>query len=140
MYTILNPILFQPCGHMQVSVQRRETDRQLEARQRSFAYQQRMEDAEPWVSMRSCGEASAESNGLWNQVMAPSGRDLDMSLSRQQYLDTLVLGVHPTLGSKPCAMYPETRSLNPLRCLSEESYRGFRTEDGGSNACITRRV
>lgn len=114
---------------MQVSVQRRETDRQLEARQRSFAYQQRMEDAEPWVSMRSCGEASVESNGLWNQVMAPSGRDLDMSLSRQQYLETLVPGVHSSLSPKPCSMY---LSPNPLGYLSVEFPEDsqLRTEEG----------
>ena len=74
-------------------MQRRETDRQVEARQRSFAYQQQLEDAEPWAHMRSCPEASPECDMLWGKLMAPASRDLDMSLSRLQYLAALVPGM-----------------------------------------------
>ena len=77
---------------MQVNVLRRETERQVEMRQRSYAWQQKEEEAEPWTELRRRGADSREAAALWDAVTAAAGGELPMTLGRQQYLDLLVPG------------------------------------------------
>ena len=75
-----------------MNVLRRETERQVEMRQRSYAWQQKEEDAEPWTELKRRGADSREAAALWDAVTAAAGGDLPMSLGRQQYLNLLVPG------------------------------------------------
>ena len=91
---------------MQVNVVRRETERQVEMRQRSYAWQLKEEEAEPWAELRRRGPGSREAAALWDSVMQPTGPELPMSLSRQQYLDLLVPGAGALLERLPLAWLP----------------------------------
>ena len=71
---------------------RRETERQVEMRQRSYAWQQKEEEAEPWMELRRHGPGSREATAAWDAVMVAAGGELPMTLGRQQYLDLLVPG------------------------------------------------
>ena len=76
----------------QVNVLRRETERQVEMRQRSYAWQQKEEEAEPWTELRRRGADSSEAAAVWDAVTAAGGGEVPMTLGRQQYLDLLVPG------------------------------------------------
>ncbi len=81
---------------------RRETERQVEMRQRSYAWQQKEEEAEPWTELRRRGADSAEAAALWDAVTAvAAGGEVPMTLGRQQYLDLLVPGA-PCLRNLSC--------------------------------------
>ncbi len=89
-----------------MNVVRRETERQVEMRQRSYAWQQKEEEAEPWVDLKRRGLGSREAAALWDSVMQPTGADLPMSLTRQQYLDLLVPGAANLRGACPIGHCP----------------------------------
>ncbi|GAB4814270.1 hypothetical protein N2152v2_001316 [Parachlorella kessleri] len=107
---------------LQVQVKRRETEHQQQARLRSYAYLQQQEEQDAWVDLRYHGEDSDVSrtaaplvrllvcvNGgrrwevkvagkLWEQLarVAEEPQDLNVTMTRQQYLDAIVPGKRVT--------------------------------------------
>ena len=102
---------------------RRETERQVEMRQRSYAWQQKEEEAEPWTELRRSGPESREAASLRDAVMVATGDELPMTLGRQSYLDLLVPGASaeacatltPSLIRSSCQAR-KPRALHRVRC------------------------
>jgi DNA-directed RNA polymerase-3 subunit RPC5 len=78
---------------LEVQIKRRETERQVAARQRSYAYLQQQEEAEAWKPLAVHSDGSAVSEALKGKVMAvePSAHQhpVGQPLSRAAYLAAL---------------------------------------------------
>mmetsp|Transcript_4694 Transcript_4694/g.11742 ORF Transcript_4694/g.11742 Transcript_4694/m.11742 type:complete len:420 (+) Transcript_4694:132-1391(+) len=75
---------------LKVQVQRRETERQQEARLQSHAYLKEQEEKEAWVSLVHHPVDSPAAEKIWEQLMTPGGEDISADVSCQEYLQAVV--------------------------------------------------
>ncbi len=76
----------------QVSVQRRETERQTEMRLKSYSHHAKREGEEPWVPLQLHGADSAAAHSVWGRLTSPAETPVPMNMSRAEYLDSFVPG------------------------------------------------
>lgn len=59
-----------------VTYERKETERQREARKQSHAYLKQQEDEEQWIELKYHSVDSSAADTIWEQVMTPGGKDI----------------------------------------------------------------
>ena len=60
-----------PCRAVEVTVQKRETERQQQARLNSYAYIAAKEEEEAWVDMAMHTEETRAAASIWDRFMKP---------------------------------------------------------------------
>lgn len=87
---------------MEVTVKRRETERQQQMRLKSFGYMQQEEQQEAWVPLTVVPSDSAAADKLWDKLLSPDveqeepqqqqkrQKQRPVPLSRQEYLKAFV--------------------------------------------------
>ena len=75
---------------VQVTYERKETERQREARKQSHAYLKQQEDEEPWTELSYHSVESSAAETIWEQLMTAGGKDIHAGITREEYLHELV--------------------------------------------------
>ncbi|KAG1666688.1 hypothetical protein FOA52_013600 [Chlamydomonas sp. UWO 241] len=84
----------EPVMHaVEVQVQKRETERQQQARLNSFAHLSAKEEEEPWVQMNLLGAETRAADQIWTRFMTPKEAALNVDMSRGAYLKAFVPSV-----------------------------------------------
>lgn len=78
---------------MQVNVQRRETERQTEARLRSYSHHAKQQEEEPWLDLKLHSETSDATRSVWEKLASPPETELPATMTRQEYLAAITPGV-----------------------------------------------
>ena len=78
-----------PAPVVQVKVSKRESDKAKEIRRSSHAYLREQEEKEPWQSVQLLGPESPESQELLESMVSSSGRDINFSVTCDEYLNSL---------------------------------------------------
>lgn len=88
-------------GAAQVNVQKRETERQVENRTKSYAYMKETEGKEEWKKLKHHTPQSAEATVVWQALQQPVQQPLEFSLGPQKYLRLLTPGCQACFGPSP---------------------------------------
>lgn len=77
---------------LQVSIRRRETERQEASRLQSHAYLKQLDEAESWIPLEPHGVDSPLTDGIRQKMVASTKTPIPFTLRPEEYIDTLVPG------------------------------------------------
>ena len=88
-------VLWKECGWeclecVQVQVQKRETERQIQNKLNSHAYISKLEAEEEWIDVQLAGIHLADT--FWDRLSRGPDTEVAMSLNRKDYLTSLLPG------------------------------------------------
>lgn len=90
--TLVINLLHRNSVHPQVNVQRRETERQTEARLRSYSHHAKQQEEEPWLDLKLHSETSDAARSVWEKLATPPETELPATMTRQEYLAAITPG------------------------------------------------
>ena len=96
---------------VQVTYERKETERQREARKQSHAYLKQQEDEEPWRELSYHSVESSAAETIWDQLMTAGGKDIHAGITREEYLHELV--PHSSAAAQADALNEDGDTWNP---------------------------
>lgn len=118
---------FYRVSYMQVQVQRRETERQIQNKLNSHAYISKLEAEEKWIDVDLSGVQAADS--FWQKMSCGPQKEVDMSLSRKAYLSSLMPRENPLHHAfKSMHLSTKIQVLLPLNSLvDKDAWRSTKT-------------
>jgi len=116
---------------VEVQVQKRETERQQQARLNSFAYISQKEEEESWINLALHTADSRPAESIWGRFMAAKDNDIKVDMDRSDYLRAFVpsanqpVGPATTFGTGATPMELDGNSLDQAVKLTEEQSRAL---------------